>query len=434
MIPTRPLTDVSALQLPLTQNSLHSFLYSVYRSRESMIPQKQYMTIAEQADLFSQHRSNVLVADVPKNIVLFIMESVPYEFFDSSSKYKPILPFLDSLKDHATYYNNAFSYSYSSNKGITAMLTGLPTITDIPLYHSPFASINKTDIGKLLEKKNYRSSFFIGDNYDDFGFAKCCNWTGIQDYYCMQDIPGYKKMEKHTMGLQDEYVLDFMQQKLQKTPQPFFATQYNISTHYPNDLTTAFALKTKNMSLPAAMKSMMYYDACLQSFFKQASTQSWYQNTVFIFCSDHWARPDPDHTTDDMINSFRIPVLLFEPGSNKKKIESNVVSQFDIMNTVLAYAGIKDSIISYGTSLLDATDPNRIVFTKINNAVYQAIDKNYVLGFNADEGKALYCYEYKTDTARRSNLINIKNPSTALLDKAIKAFLQTASHQYLHKN
>lgn len=434
MIPTRPLTDVTALQLPLAQNSFHSFLYSVYRNKESLIPEREYMSQAEQKRWFSINKKNILVADTPKNVILFIMESVPYEFFDSGNKYKAAIPFLDSLINHSTYYSNAFSYSYSSNKGITALLTGIPTITDIPLYHSGFASLSKTAIGKVLEEKNYRSSFFIGDNYDDFGFAKCCNWTGIQHYYCMQDIPGYKKMEKHTMGLQDEYVLNFMQQQLQKTAQPFFATQYNISTHYPNDLTEAFAKKTTGLTIPAALKSMMYYDECLSHFFRQASIQSWFANTVFIFCSDHWARPDPDHTTDDVVNSFRIPLFVFNPASNQKQVISNPVSQLDIMNTVLAYAGIKDSIISYGISLTEATDPNRIVFTKINNAVYQAITNKYVLGFNAEEGKALYCYAYKTDLKRERNILSQQNAAVDSLQQAMKAFLQTASGHYRNKN
>ena len=73
-----------------------------------------------------------------------------------------------------------------------------------------------------LQKKNYISSFFIGDNYDDFGFAQFCKWMGIQHYYCMEDIPGYQQMEKHTMGLHDEYVLRFMEKKLNNMQQPFF--------------------------------------------------------------------------------------------------------------------------------------------------------------------------------------------------------------------
>lgn len=431
MIPTRPLTDMSAVQLPLAQNSFHSFIYSLYRSKESVIPVAEYMRAAEQEAIFTIDKKNVNVAASPKNIVLFIMESVPYEFFDSSSGYKPALPFLDSLINHSVYYNNAFSYSYNSNKGITAILTGIPTITDIPLYHSGFTAIHKTSVGSTLQQKNYNSSFFIGDHYDDFGFAKCCNWTGIQHYYCMQDIPGYKQMEKHPLGLHDEYVLGFMQQKLQQAKQPFFATQYNISTHYPNDLPETYQEKYAALSIPAPMKSMMYYDECLRQFFKDAAAQPWFKNSVFIFCSDHWANPGAVVPHDDIVNSFRIPIIIYDPAVNKKEIKTNMVSQLDIMNTVLAYAGVKDPITSYGYSLLDTpADSNRTVITKINNAVYEAINKEYVLGFNADEGKALYCYQYVTDSKRKNNLLAEQNSSVDSLQKSMKAFLQAATRHY----
>ena len=431
IIPARPLTDVSAVQLPLAQNSFHTFLYSLYRSRESVIPSKMYMTAGQQKALFSIDKMNSNASATPKNIILFIMESVPYEFFDSSSRFKPALPFLDSLRKHSIYYSNAFSYSYNSNKGITAILTGIPTITDIPLYHSGFSAVRKTTIGSLLSQKGYSSSFFIGDNYDDFGFAKCCNWTGIQHYYCMEDIPGYKKMEKHSMGLQDEYVLNFMQNKIQTIKEPFFTSFYNISTHYPNDLTSAYKAKLADMKIAPAMRSMIYYDACLANFFKEAAREKWFANTVFIFCSDHWASPDADNSKNDMVNSFRIPIMIYDPSSNMPATNTKTVSQLDIMNTILAYAGIKapQQITSYGQSLMDSIADNRVAFTRINSSVYQAINNEYVLGFNAEEGKRLYCYQYKADIKREHNIAHGKNVSADSLELAMQAFLQTA---YLH--
>ncbi len=433
LLPTAALTKVNATQLPLTQNSLHTFLYSLYRSKESIIPDNEYIPLAKQQQLFSIEQQNHNTSLTPKNIVLFIMESVPYEFFDSTSTYKPRLPFLDSLLQHSSFYNNAFSYSYNSNKGITAILTGLPTITDIPLYHSGFVNLNKTSIGNMLQAKNYRSSFFIGDNYDDFGFAKCCMWAGIQHYYCMEDIEGYKKMEKHSLGLHDEYMLNFMQQTLAKEQQPFFAIQYNISTHYPHDLPAAYKKKYKQLNIPASLKSMMYYDECLAKFFKQAQTTDWYKHTVFIFCSDHWSSPSATEIKNNMVNSFRIPIIIFDPSQNKAQTLTHTVSQLDVMNTILAYAGISGGYLSYGQSLLDSMRNNRTVFTKVNNSIYQAINNEYVIGFNADEGNAVYGYHFKTDTAFKNNLLQQNNAAVDTLIKNMKAFLQTATKHYKNK-
>ncbi len=428
-LPTYPLTEVEAVQLPLTQNSFHTFVYSVYRKNDVTIPAKQYMSLSEQRALFSIHK-RIDGVDTPKNIVLFIMESVPADFFDSSSAYNVNMPFLDSLVRKSIFFENAFSYSYSSNKGITAMLAGIPTLTDIPLYHSNFTSIEKTALGKTLSNNKYSSSFFIGDHYDDFGFAKCCNWLGIQQYYSMEAIPGYHQMEQHSLGLHDEYVLQFMQEKLRNMPQPFFATQYNISTHYPNDLPKRFKATADNTTPP--MKTMQYYNDCLQTFFKEAALQPWFNNSVFIFCSDHWAQPHTQTIRLDEVESFKIPIFIYEPGKSIGKRETAAVSQLDILNTILHYAGIKDSITSYGENLVDTPlNPQRTVFTKINSFLYQAINKEYVLGFDALQGKALYCYNYKKDAAKKNNLLREqKLPAVEKLVLEMKAFLQTAAMHY----
>lgn len=430
LLPSRALTKLPADKLPVVQNSLHTFLYSTYRGGNNSLLSKSFIPEEQRTKLFSIQKKNMNVSSSNRNIVLFIMESIPYEFFDAGNPSKPPLPFFDSLLNHSVLFKNAFSYSYSSNKGITAILSGLPTITDIPLYHSGFTNIEKTGIGERLAGKNYHSSFFIGDNYDDFGFAKCANWLGIQHYYSMEDIPGYKQLEKHTMGLHDEYVLRFFQEKMKTMPQPFFATQYNVSTHYPNDLTSAFKKKLSGLDLSPAAKSMIYYDHCMQAFFAEAKKQGWYNNSVFIFCSDHWAAPEDPRAALDVVNSFRIPIIIFDPQINQKVINTNLVSQMDVMNSALSYAADSGSFLSYGESLLDSAKPHRIVFTKTNNSVYQAINDSLVLGFDADLAKAVYGYKYKTDLTRGDNLVKTQPASITSLEKDMRTFLQTAILHY----
>jgi len=431
ILPAYPLTQLKPEQLPLAQNSMHTFLYSLYRSKEEIIPDKIYMNDNEAELLVPVIKKNA-GTHAPKNIVLFIMESVPLDFFDSNSTNKVRMPFLDALVKKSTFFTNAYSYAYTSNKGIASILAGIPTTTDIPLYHSGFTNIKKTAIGEALSTKKYNSSFFIGDNYDDFGFAKCCNWLGIQQYYCMQDIPGYRQMEKHTMGLHDEYVLHFMQEKLRRQQEPFFSLFYNISTHYPNDLPKNFKDLYPAVNTTPPMKSMAYYDQCLQQFFDTAQQQKWFDNSVFIFCSDHWATPRRDSISIDAVESFRIPVFIYDPQNEQGRIITNTVSQLDIMNTILYYAGYVEKINSYGFNLMDtAFNPNRTVFTKTNSSIYQAINHHFVLGFDAAEGQPVYCYDYTNDRKREINLLQkagFTEADTMILQ--MKACLQNLYKQY----
>ena len=183
------------------------------------------------------------------------------------------------------------------------------------------------------------------------------------------------------------------------------------------------------------MKTMQYYNDCLEKFFSNAATQSWYKNTIFIFCSDHWAQPHNEKIEIDAVESFRIPLFIYDPSDKRKELISSPVSQLDVMNTILYYGGCKDIITSYGISLKDPLlNAHRTVFTKTNSAIHQAINEKYVLGFEAMEGNAVYCYEYKVDAQRKNDLL--KKPRFNGADSLIlemKAYLQTASNHYRKK-
>ena len=431
LLPTYPMVQLQSNQLPFVQNSFHTFLFSYFRKGEASV-YKNYMSSAEADTMLPIRKKLNSNADAgKKNIVLFIMESVPYEFFDSSGSYKVNMPFLDSLLQKSTFFNNAFCYAHESNKGITAILAGVPTLSDIPLYHSSYINMPITAIGTTLKKLNYQSLFCIGDEYDNFGFAKCANWLGFDKYYSMEDIPGYKNLPQHTMGLQDEAVLNFFNQKINKQQKPFFSVHYNISTHFPYNIPENFANRSP-AAYTAPMKAMQYYDHSLQQFFNQAKNEPWFANTTFIFCSDHWLFPQGKLEPYTAVSAYRIPVIIYEPSINTRKVDNRLASQFDIAATILATAGYSDSIISYGNNLLDSSSFNHCVFSRPGNGLYQVTDSSYILGFNSVTNKAEFLYNYKKDIRLSQNLYADKNASLILNNLLLKAraFLQKANAQY----
>ena len=432
LVPTYPLVELKSNQLPIVQNSFHTFSYSVFRKKEE-VKLKNYFSAAECDSLFPV-RKTVFINNTDtakKNIVLFIMESVPYDFFDPAGAYKVAMPFFDSLTGKSTFYNNAFCFAHQSNKGITAILAGLPTVSDIPVYHSRFVNMEITRIGAALKKNNYSSFFCIGDEYDNFGFAKCINWLGIEKYYSKEDVPDYKNIPSHSMGLHDEYVLDFFHQKINEAKQPFLAINYNVSTHYPYDLPASYSV-TFPENYTAPMKSMRYYDYSLQQFFGAAKNEAWFRHTVFIFCSDHWLVPDDKHVKFNALTGYRIPIIIYEPAVSEGKTDTRMASQFDIMNTILSIARYKDTIISYGNNLLDSNIGDRVIFSRANTNLYHVTDSAYISGYNSTTDKVEFLYHYKTDTALKKNLVTdiSAEPVRKTLTIKIKAFLQKANMQY----
>ncbi len=432
MIPAYPLIELKSNQLQVTQNSFHTFLYSLFRKQQD-VELRTYLDEAESDSMLLLRKKNPVSNPESgrKNIVLFIMESVPYDFFDTASPYKVQMPFLDSLLEKSTFYSRAFCYAHQSTRGITAILAGIPTLSDVPLYHSAYVNLPKTAVAATLKKSGFHSFFCIGDDYDNFGFAKCANWLGFDNYFSKEDIPGFRQLPRHTMGIQDGPVLDFFRKKITETGSPFLAVNYNISTHYPYDLPAGFG-----KDLPAAytdpMKSMRYYDQSLGRFFADASKEPWFNNTIFLFCSDHWLVPDDRHTKFNAISGYRIPIILYDPMRPEKKNITAPVSQFDVMGTILSYGGYRDSLISYGESLRQPIDPGRIVFSRANALLYHAIDSSWILGFNINNSKVEFLYQYIEDPALTHNRLNDPVAATEQkrLTMAMQAFLQKAGDHY----
>jgi len=359
------------------------------------------------------------------------MESVPYDFFDSTSPYKVNMPFFDSLLQQSRFYDRAFCFSHQSNKGITAILAGIPTLCDVPLYHSAYVNIPRTGVGTELKKMGYQSYFCIGDDYDNFGFAKCANWLGFDHYYSKEDLPGYRDLPRHPMGIQDAPVLDFFRKKISLTDRPFLAVHFNISTHYPYDIPKDFD-QTLPISYTSPMKSMAYYDHSLGRFFDAASKEPWFSNTLFIFCADHWLVPDDQKTSFNAITGYRIPIVVYDPSRPEQKFISAPVSQFDILGTILDASGYKGNFISYGTELTGLPDKNRVVFTRANASLYHAIDSSFILGFNSTGSRPEFLYHYLQDPSLKNNLLNqgqVKQEQLRL-QNAMEAFLQKAGRHY----
>jgi phosphoglycerol transferase MdoB-like AlkP superfamily enzyme len=433
ILPYYGLTNLSADAVVVAQNSMHTFAASLIRGGQAL-PNANYFS-QQVADSIFLNQVKVAPANLlpQKNIVLFIMESVPYDFFDSTSTYKVAMPFFDTLVKKATFFTNAFCYTHISNKGIVATLAGMPTLTEIPLYHTSYINMPLPKVGKILQQKNYTSFFCIGDGYDDFGFAKCTNMLGFNNYYCRNDLPNEKQLPSHSMGVHDEFVLDFMYQKINQIKTPFFATNFNISTHYYYDLPKTFS-QNFPANYTAAMRAMAYYDKCVADFFKKAKTQPWFNNTIFIFTPDHWMYPNDKKMQQHVVNNYRVPIIIYDPSAAQQKIETQVTSPFGIVPTILSLANCNTTINCFGNNLLNAKQPGFAV-TKIKEQWYQIVDSTCALGFNASTQKSIYLYDYKKDTNATKNIIGLAEYQTKkqFLENKIKAFLQQAVKQYTTK-
>lgn len=434
VIPTTPLLSLSPVQLPLAQNSILTFFYSIVR-RPQELWLKQYFS-SSQLDRIAHTKHSLgtdSIAFTHKNVVICILESFSRCYVMQGDPYKAHTPFFDSLIKKSLFFPRAYANGYTSNQGIVSILGSLPPFLEEPFYYSEYANTPLRGIGNVLKEQGYDTDFFMGAGKDHFGFGKFTHMAGIDHAYWQNDFNDNSFYDGN-WGIFDEPFLQYGTKILAGKRQPFLAVFFNITSHYPYTLPAKDRTRFADPGMTPQQRSISYVDYSFQRFFEECRRSPWYKNTIFVFCADHWMFPD-DKVGYTYVNSNTIPIFIYDPSRDLGSVDTALISQVDITPTVLDLLHYKGTYTGFGRSLFDTTiaPSDRYVLNRfINN--YQLIDPEFVLGYNATQEKSSYLYRYVSDSLSKDNLVgNAAYQATQVrLETLIKANLQLYSHA-LHK-
>jgi phosphoglycerol transferase MdoB-like AlkP superfamily enzyme len=421
---TSPLVNMDARYLPLAQNSPFTVFYSAFR-RQHQLQYKKYLPDEQAAALFPVIQTNVAsVESNKKNVVVFILESFSRSYLTPGSPLKAHTPFFDSIIAHSTYFNNIFAQERSSNKGLVSILGSLPPFTDEPFFHSYYANTFKKGVGHTFKENGYSTNFFYGTEYDHFGFKRAMNMLGVDNYFCREDYDN-KDFYDGGLGMYDEPWLQYMAGKLNRIDTPFLAIEFNVSSHWPYNLPASFLKEKAVPGQLMSQQSITYVDYAFSKMFEQIKDKPWFNNTIFVFCADHWFL-DKDETAEDIIKSYEIPLFFYEPSKPQGQQLNTLGGQIDVLPTLYSKLGFKQPFTSFGKNLLDTSVPRYAFNHLFQNGIIQVLNDQFVLGFNKNDDHSMYLYNYKTDSLRKDNLINTTpfKLTQDSLELQIKALIQ----------
>jgi phosphoglycerol transferase MdoB-like AlkP superfamily enzyme len=421
IIPTTPLLSIAPAQLPLAQNSVLTFFYSVLHRPEEL-DTKKYFSQAELTTIAPTTR--VLVSDsLPfqrKNVVICILESFSRCYVTPGHPYKANTPFFDSLIKKSMYFPRAYANGYASNQGIVSILGGLPPLLEEPFYYSEYANTSLRSIGNILKEQGYNTNFFMGAGKDHFGFGKLAHMAGIDHAYWQNDFNNDVYFDGN-WGIFDGPFLQYGAKLLSGEKEPFMATFFNISSHYPYTIPANERARFTQPGMTPQQRSISYVDDAFRQFFAACSKAPWFRNTLFVFSADHWMSPD-DKVGYTYVNSNTIPIFIYDPSQVQGSVDSSLISQVDITPIVLDRLHYKGAYTGFGRGLRD-TATRYVLNRYINN--YQLIDSAYVLGYTPAQGSS-YLYRYASDSLFEHNLLGDPacREEQARLEKWMKANLQ----------
>ncbi|MFZ9662081.1 MAG: LTA synthase family protein, partial [Chitinophagaceae bacterium] len=404
-----------------------NFMYSVVK-RQSHITEENFFSDPELDKIITIKQKFEGRAFRKMNVMVFVMESFSYGFMDSSSHLYVPTPFLDSIRKESIWCENAYGTGYESNKGLFTIMTGIPPLIDEPVYYSPYSNLKFTSLGNILKAKGYSTHFFMGTEYDHFGFAKACKIAGL-DHYHSSDEMKKEAIYDGYWGVYDHLYFKHAEDVIENIRQPFFATIFNVSTHHPYAVPDSLKEPKSKKSKRDDQISIQYFDHVLADFFSRLKLMPGYENTIFVFVADH---SSPMRLRNPVANpmNLKIPLMIHIPGKKLMQRISKPVHQEDIVPSVLDLLGYSETFESFGKSVLD-TSSNIIIWKK--GEPYYSFDNKYLCYFNSQSGQVEGLYDLQIDRNMLHDLSKLRLETAKKHSDAIKALIQRYHHFLLKR-
>lgn len=295
-----------------------------------------------------------------KNIVIIILESFSQEYMGcyNDGAMESFTPFLDSLAEHSLLFQGR-SNGKKSIESVPSVMASLPTLMDRPVLMSDFKNNTIVGLPTILKRHGYNTAFFHGAYNGSMGFDAFCNKIGFDAYYGRNEF-GNDAFHDGTWGIFDEHFLQYMAKQLMRTPEPFFAGVFTISSHHPYTIPEEYKGTFKKGMHPI-LECVNYSDMALRKFFATASQMPWYNNTLFIIMADHPAQALTP-AFNDYGPWYRIPMIVFDPQHPVGQRSQRILQQSDVMPTLIDYLGYSDPCICFGTSAFQQPEGWQIAY------------------------------------------------------------------------
>lgn len=384
--------------------------------------------------VFEPRRAAPLPSIVPKNIVMFVMESTGALYLDAYGASYGVMPNLDRLLGHSVVIDTAYAPAPSSTVALHALVSGSVPVEPYQGGGAGDAPAKPSFVAEL-KRQGLRTGFFAsGIPYtDELQFLssehfdqvrnsrqiKCErarfvdheeNFSGIDNFCALMDLFGW---------------VDADNQK------PFFAILWNYQTHYPYFASSSqrtFQLPDdmsswQAQSITRYLNALHETDAALAELVRQLQLRGLSNSTLIVVMGDHGEAFGQHglggHGTDIYEEAVRIPVIFLHPGFEKKIRYDGLFSQVDLAPTISRMLGYQPSPAWKGIDIVSGQrNPRVFFFSDSRDAMvgYRQGDMKWMLRMRQPQltdlvwpgissSRELYeRYDLKADPGERHNL------------------------------
>ena len=422
---TRPITISNAAQY--TNNPRETALvlntpFSLMKTIENTIyVESQYFPEEEVAGHMTPIHEGVKNTEYrvqnSENVVILILESFSTEYIGHYT------PFLDSLLAQSVTFEASYASGRKSIDAMPSILSSIPMLIE-PYIVTPYSTNEVSSIAKCLGSKGYETAFFHGAPNGSMGFQAYARSAGFAHYYGMDEF-GDKSAFDGTWAIWDEPFLQYYAQTMSAMSEPFMTAVFTASSHHPFKVPKAYKGVFPKGSLPIH-ESIGYADFALRRFFETASEQPWFGRTLFVITADHTNELEtPEYTNARGL--YEVPIAFYRPGK-QAEVRKDVISQTDIMPTVLNYLGYDEPYFAFGEDALAKGGKKHPYAVCYNAPYYQIMSDRLLVQFDGEN--VVGVYDFLEDPCLQTNIAErVTSEEIAPMMDYLKAYIQ----QYVHR-
>lgn len=357
------------------------------------------------------HAIQPSAAPVQKNVVMISIESLGADFVESFGGKPGLTPNLDRFAQQGMKFNQVYATGLRTVRGLEALTLSIPPT---PGHAVPARKHNTglQTLGGVLKQNGY-APFYIYGGYSYFDNME--NFFAGNGYQVVDrtDVAAENIHHETIWGIADEDILQHAIGVISQqvaSGQKVFAHVMTTSNHRP------FTYPEGRIDIPSGSGrdgAVKYTDWAIGNFMQEASQQTWFKDTLFVFVADHTSHGRG--RTDLPPENYRIPMIIYAPDFIQPQKIDYLASQIDVAPTLLGLLNIPYVSEFYGQDIRLAAAHNQRAFMA-----------NYLTVGYLKEGKVIELMPKQTTKVLDAQAGAELPADAAATDEAI-AYYQTAA-------
>jgi phosphoglycerol transferase MdoB-like AlkP superfamily enzyme len=368
-----------------------------------------------------------------RNVVLFVMESVPAEYTAGYEERYNAMPQLARYLPQSLRVTDMYAQMPSTNNAAVSLLGSLYPMISYQSITKEHPTIRTPSLSSELKKHNFRTGFFFAADtrfQNMNGFLAHRQFDTVADFQTIAcaklDLEVIEDEPEFLSSVDESCLVQACTQWLpaDSTGAPFFATIWTAQTHYPyfpKGVEKDFGVTERYLN--RYLNALSYSDKQLGMLLDELKRRGLAESTLVVVVGDHGEafgrHVQFGHASNIYEENVRIPLLLINPLLFHGETLKAIGGQVDVAPSILDVLRLPIPTEWQGSSLFN---PKRL-----NRAYFFSPYSDYVFGYRTAQHKVIF-----NATTSETMVFDLKKDPQETINLAdqMPAFVQE-SHQRL---